>query len=104
MGTDAVVGGASAAEAEAIERLFADWEQVFSRFRPQSELNRINADPAPVAIVSRLFASVVRDAIDCQPPRVSLSTLERWAQMQWPLVHPCRRSRSLPDREAQMLS
>jgi len=64
MGTDVVVGGASAAEAEAIERLFADWEQVFSRFRPQSELNRINADPAPVAIVSRLFASVVRDALE----------------------------------------
>ncbi len=64
MGTDAVVGGASAAEAEAIERLFADWEQVFSRFRPQSELNRVNADPTPVVIVSRLFASVLRDALE----------------------------------------
>jgi len=59
MGTDVVVGGASAREAEAIERLFADWEQVFSRFRPQSELNAVNADPAPVVIVSRLFASVL---------------------------------------------
>jgi FAD:protein FMN transferase len=64
MGTDVVVGGASAPEAEAIERLFADWEQVFSRFRPQSELNRIDADPAPVVIVSRLFASVLRDALE----------------------------------------
>jgi thiamine biosynthesis lipoprotein len=64
MGTDVVVGGASACELEAIERLFADWEQVFSRFRPQSELNRVNADPAPVVIVSRLFASVLRDALE----------------------------------------
>jgi thiamine biosynthesis lipoprotein len=64
MGTDVVVGGASAAEVEAIERLFADWEQVFSRFRPQSELNRVNADPTPVVIVSRLFASVLRDALE----------------------------------------
>ena len=64
MGTDVVVGGASAGEAEAIVRLFADWEQVFSRFRPQSELNRMKADPAPVVIVSRLFASVVCDAIE----------------------------------------
>ena len=64
MGTDVVVGGASAGEVQAIERLFADWEQVFSRFRPQSELNAVNADPAPVVIVSRLFASVLRDAIE----------------------------------------
>ena len=64
MGTDVVVGGASAGEAEAIGRLFADWEHVFSRFRPQSELNRVNADPAPVVIVSRLFASVLRDALE----------------------------------------
>ena len=64
MGTDVVVGGASASEAEAIERLFADWEQVFSRFRPESELNRVNADPAPVVIVSRLFGSVLHDALE----------------------------------------
>jgi FAD:protein FMN transferase len=64
MGTDIVVGGASAGETEAIARLFADWEHVFSRFRLQSELNRVNADPAPVVIVSRLFASVLRDAIE----------------------------------------
>ena len=64
MGTDVVVGGASASEKQAIERLFADWEQGFSRFRRESELNRVNADPAPVMIVSRLFASVLRDALE----------------------------------------
>ena len=45
MGTDVVVGGASAREVEAMERLFADWEQVFSRFRSQSELNAVNRRP-----------------------------------------------------------
>ncbi|HSS80753.1 MAG TPA: FAD:protein FMN transferase [Gaiellaceae bacterium] len=64
MGTDVVVAGASAGEAAAIERLFADWEQVFSRFRLESEVSRVNADPASVVIVSRLFASVLRDAIE----------------------------------------
>ena len=63
MGTEVVVGGASASEAEAIERLFAGWEHVFSRFVAGSELNRVNADQAPVVVVSRLFASALRDAL-----------------------------------------
>jgi len=63
MGVDVVVGGASDAELERIVRLFEGWERVFSRFRPGSELNRINLDPAPVVVVSRLFASVLGDAL-----------------------------------------
>jgi len=64
MGTEIVVGGASAGEAQTIARLFAVWEGVFSRFRPESELSRVNSNPAPVVIVSKFFAVVVRDAIE----------------------------------------
>lgn len=63
MGVDVVVGGATEVEVERIVRLFEGWERVFSRFRRESELNRINLGPAPVVVVSRLFASVLRDAL-----------------------------------------
>jgi thiamine biosynthesis lipoprotein len=63
MGVEVVLGGAGEHEATRIARLFEGWERVFSRFRPESELNRVNRDPAPVVVVSKLFASVLRDAL-----------------------------------------
>ena len=63
MGVDVRVGGATAAELAAIARLFADWERAFSRFRGDSELNRVNRDPAGVVVLSRLFAWVLREAL-----------------------------------------
>ena len=63
MGVDVVVGGATDAELNEIARLFEGWDSVFSRFRRGSELNRVNGDSAPVLVVSKLFASVVRDAL-----------------------------------------
>ena len=63
MGVEVVVGGATERELDEIARLFEGWERVFSRFRPGSELNRVNGDPAPVLVVSKLFASAVRDAL-----------------------------------------
>jgi FAD:protein FMN transferase len=63
MGVDVVVGGAGDSELEAIEQLFRTWNRVFSRFHEESELNRVNRDEAPVLVVSRLFASVLRDAL-----------------------------------------
>ena len=59
MGVDVVVGGASAAELEAVARLFHAWEQVFSRFRPDSELSRLNRSSAEAVFVSPLFARVL---------------------------------------------
>ena len=63
MGVNVVVGGATDGELIQIARLFEGWDRVFSRFRRGSELNRVNGDSAPVLIVSKLFASVVRDAL-----------------------------------------
>jgi ApbE family len=63
MGVEVVVDGATAGELDAIRRLFAGWDAVFSRFRPDSELSRINRDPAKVVVLSRLFAYVTRAAL-----------------------------------------
>lgn len=61
MGCEVVVAGA---DLRAVAAVFERWEAVFSRFRPESELSRINASPAPVLRVSRLFARVLRTALD----------------------------------------
>jgi thiamine biosynthesis lipoprotein ApbE len=63
MGVDVAVGGASTQELEWIQWLFEHWERVFSRFRADSELNRINRSESRVVVVSELFARVVRTAL-----------------------------------------
>jgi thiamine biosynthesis lipoprotein len=63
MGCDVVVGGATAVERRAIELLFADRERMFSRFRPQSELNRVNNATGSVVAVSAPFAGMVELAL-----------------------------------------
>lgn len=63
MGCDIVVGGANADEMAAVERLFAERERVFSRFRPDSELSRVNASSAHAVAVSPLFASTLAQAL-----------------------------------------
>jgi thiamine biosynthesis lipoprotein len=64
MGVDVAVRGASSAELVRVRRLFAEWDRVFSRFRPASELRLVNSTPAPTLVVSPLFAQVVRVALD----------------------------------------
>jgi FAD:protein FMN transferase len=64
MGAEVVVGGASPGELAAIEELFATLEQTFSRFRPESELNRVNAASAEFVAVSPTFARVLALALD----------------------------------------
>src|SRR5262245_34716632 len=63
MGCEVVVAGASAAESEAVERLFAVVEAALSRFRPESDLERLNGLDAETAIVSPLLASAIDDAL-----------------------------------------
>ena len=59
MGCEVVVGGASPAELEAIQALFEERDAVFSRFRADSELNRVNRSAGRVVPVSTFF----RDAL-----------------------------------------
>jgi thiamine biosynthesis lipoprotein len=63
MGVDVLVRGATATELAEVRRLFEEWDATFSRFRAGSELNRINADPSPVVLLSRPFAYALREAL-----------------------------------------
>lgn len=64
MGCDVVVAGASPAERRAIERLFDDRDRIFSRFRPDSELNRVNAAAGSPVRVSQDFAEMLDVALE----------------------------------------
>jgi thiamine biosynthesis lipoprotein len=61
MGCEVVVSGA---DQEPVAAVFARWEAVFSRFRPESELSQVNASPRPALRVSPLFARALRTALD----------------------------------------
>jgi thiamine biosynthesis lipoprotein len=61
MGCEVVVSGGDPAVVSAVlER----WEATFSRFRPESELSRVNASQEPALVVSPLFARALRVALD----------------------------------------
>jgi thiamine biosynthesis lipoprotein len=62
MGCDVVVEGASSDELERIRELFEEREAAFSRFRPGSELNRVNEAGRPT-LVSPFFACMVEAAL-----------------------------------------
>jgi thiamine biosynthesis lipoprotein len=63
MGCEVVVGGATPSELRAIEGLFAERDRVFSRFRPDSELNRVNCSAGRFVAVSPLFAQTLAVAL-----------------------------------------
>lgn len=46
-----------------IRQLFSDWEQVLSRFRPESELSRLNGSVGEAVIVSPLLFTVLQAAL-----------------------------------------
>ena len=62
MGCEVLVEGAIAEELAAIRALFAERDAVFSRFRPESELNAVNAGRG-ARLVSPLFARMVEAAL-----------------------------------------
>ena len=64
MGVDVLVGGATEAELEEIGLLFEKLDRTFSRFRPDSELNRVNAAPAEFVAASQMFVRVLALALD----------------------------------------
>jgi thiamine biosynthesis lipoprotein len=63
MGCEVVVGGATASEAAAVKRLFAALELALSRFRPDSDLERLNRSSAAAVIVSPVLATALDDAL-----------------------------------------
>ena len=63
MGCAVLVEGATQAEQPRIEGLFAERDRIFSRFRPDSELNRVNGSRALVVEVSAEFAEMTALAL-----------------------------------------
>jgi thiamine biosynthesis lipoprotein len=63
MGCEILVAGADAAEADAIRKLFAARDRVFSRFRPDSELNSVNRAAGRATLVSHRFAETLGAAL-----------------------------------------
>ncbi len=47
-----------------VQTLFAEWEQTLSRFLPESELSRLNAQPGKAVVVSDLLFTVLTTALD----------------------------------------
>jgi thiamine biosynthesis lipoprotein len=63
MGCEVLVAGASASELARIRALFEEREATFSRFRPDSELQRVNAAAGGAVAVSGLFARTLQTAL-----------------------------------------
>ena len=63
MGCEVVVGGATEDEIVGVERLFETLEAALSRFRPESDLERLNRSPAKALIVSPVLATALDDAL-----------------------------------------
>ena len=63
MGCLVEIGGATGREAAEIERLFRARDRQFSRFRPDSELSRVNSASREVVVVSKSFAQMVERAL-----------------------------------------
>jgi FAD:protein FMN transferase len=63
MGCEVLVAGASDAELHAIERLFGERDRRFSRFLPDSELNRVNRRSVCATTVSAAFGEMLAVAL-----------------------------------------
>jgi thiamine biosynthesis lipoprotein len=64
MGCTVVVAGATSTERAAIEELFEERDRTFSRFRPESELNRVNDRAGRKTHVTEPFAEMLLVALD----------------------------------------
>ena len=82
MGCEIIVSGAAGLELQVIEKLFAERDQRFSRFRADSELNRVNGTAVPF-LVSQEFASALDVRSRKRPPRRTASSIPRWAVPWW---------------------
>jgi thiamine biosynthesis lipoprotein len=88
MGTDVSVLASDAAVGAAagqVERLFEEWEERLSRFRPDSELSRLNASPGRPVIVGELLLRVISAALRAALAGLFTTPLgERRAAGSWP--------------------
>ena len=66
MGCAVVVGGASASERAAIERLFAERDRIFSRFRPGASSTASTTRPARRRACRRVFAEMLGLALEAR--------------------------------------
>jgi len=64
MGCEVIVAGGSRGAHAAIERLFEERESLFSRFRAESELCRVNESPSPIVAASSEFLRALGAALD----------------------------------------
>ena len=64
MGCEVVVAGATAAELDRVRALFEERDRIFSRFRPESELNRVNAAAGRFVRISTPFARALGAALE----------------------------------------
>jgi thiamine biosynthesis lipoprotein len=64
MGCLVELGGATGREADAIGRLFGARDRQFSRFRPDSELSRVNRSAREIVVVSKSFGQMVERALN----------------------------------------
>jgi thiamine biosynthesis lipoprotein len=63
MGAEIVVEAKSQAALMDVADLFGEWERVFTRFSPDSELSRVNDSHETAVVVSEPFARAVRVAL-----------------------------------------
>ena len=96
MGCDIVVAGASHSERLAIMRRLADRDRTFSRFRADSELNRVNAADGPVR-VSQAFVEMLGVALEAER-ETTASSLPRSARSsrRRAMTRTSQRSRTMP--------
>ena len=63
MGTEIVVEAASQKALMDVADLFGEWEHLFTRFSPDSELSHVNDSPEHTVVVSEPFARGLRVAL-----------------------------------------
>ena len=63
MGAEIVVATRSRDALMDVADLFGEWERIFTRFSPDSELSRVNDSPESTVVVSESFARAMRAAL-----------------------------------------
>lgn len=81
MGCDVVVEGATLNELARVQALFEERDAVFSRFRPDSELNAVNAGRG-ARLVSPLFAEMVEAGLRAREQTAGLVDLTLGAALE----------------------